>query len=95
MEAFKSFDILAGPTMPCLPWKIGEIADPLSMYRMDIDTVAVNLAGAPAISIPAGLVDGLPVGLQLIAKHFDETTLLRVSYAYERATGFPDKLPVN
>jgi len=95
MEAFKSFDVLAGPTMPCLPWKIGEIADPLSMYRMDIDTVAVNLAGAPAISIPAGPVDGLPVGLQLIARHFDESTLLRISYAYERATGFPDKLPVN
>jgi len=95
MEAFKSFDILAGPTMPCLPWKIGEIADPLSMYRMDIDTVAVNLAGVPAISIPAGQVDGLPVGLQLIAKHFDESALLRVSYAYERATGFPDELPVN
>lgn len=81
--------------MPCLPWKLGEIVDPLSMYRMDIDTIAVNLAGIPAISIPAGLVDGLPVGLQLMAKHFDELSLLRVSYAYERATHFSDKLPVN
>ena len=95
LQAFKSFDLLAGPTMPCLPWKLGEIVDPLSMYRMDIDTIAVNLAGIPAISIPAGLVDGLPVGLQLMAKHFDELSLLRVSYAYERVTHFSDKLPVN
>jgi len=95
LQAFKSFDVLAGPTMPCLPWKIGELADPLSVYRMDIDTVAVNLAGLPAISIPAGFADGLPVGLQLIGKHFDESFLLRVSYGYEQITEFPKNIPVN
>ncbi|MBO3802414.1 MAG: Asp-tRNA(Asn)/Glu-tRNA(Gln) amidotransferase subunit GatA [Candidatus Brockarchaeota archaeon] len=95
LRAFKSFDILAGPTMPCLPWKVGELADPLSVYRMDVDTVAVNLAGLPAISLPAGLAGGLPAGLQLIGRHFEEPFLLRVSYAYEQITGFPKNVPVS
>ncbi|MBO3839288.1 MAG: Asp-tRNA(Asn)/Glu-tRNA(Gln) amidotransferase subunit GatA [Candidatus Brockarchaeota archaeon] len=85
---FKNYNALATPTMPVLPWKIGEFPSPLDMYMMDIETVAVNLAGLPAISIPAGFVDSLPVGLQLIGNHFDEATLLRISYAYEQETGF-------
>jgi len=85
---FKSYNALATPTMPVLPWKIGELPSPLDMYMMDIETVAVNLAGLPAISVPAGFVDSLPVGLQLMGNHFDEATLLRISHAYEKETGF-------
>ncbi|MCS7138933.1 MAG: Asp-tRNA(Asn)/Glu-tRNA(Gln) amidotransferase subunit GatA [Crenarchaeota archaeon] len=85
---FKNYNVLATPTMPVLPWKIGELLSPLEVYMMDIETVAVNLAGLPAISIPAGFSDSLPVGLQLIGDHFDETTLLKISYAYEKETGF-------
>ncbi|MBO3799509.1 MAG: Asp-tRNA(Asn)/Glu-tRNA(Gln) amidotransferase subunit GatA [Candidatus Brockarchaeota archaeon] len=84
----KNYNALAMPTMPVLPWKIGELLSPLEIYMMDIETVAVNLAGLPAISIPAGFVNSLPVGLQLIGDHFDEATLLRISYAYENETGF-------
>ncbi|MEM3080024.1 MAG: amidase family protein, partial [Thermoproteota archaeon] len=85
---FRDFDALATPTMPVLPWRIGEIVSPLEMYMMDFETVAVNLAGLPAVSVPAGFVESLPVGLQLIGNHFDETTLLKLSYAYECETGF-------
>ncbi|MEM3660703.1 MAG: Asp-tRNA(Asn)/Glu-tRNA(Gln) amidotransferase subunit GatA [Thermoproteota archaeon] len=85
---FRDFDALAMPTMPVLPWRIGEIVSPLEMYMMDFETVAVNLAGLPAVSVPAGFVESLPVGLQLIGNHFDETTLLKLSYAYECETGF-------
>ncbi|MGQ9596895.1 MAG: Asp-tRNA(Asn)/Glu-tRNA(Gln) amidotransferase subunit GatA [Thermoproteota archaeon] len=81
---FKEFDVLATPTMPVLPWRIGELLSPLQMYMMDVETVAVNLAGLPAISLPAGFVDSLPVGLQLIGDHFDESTLLRIAHEYER-----------
>ncbi len=85
---FKDFDVLAMPTMPVLPWRIGGLLSPLEMYMMDVETVAVNLAGLPAISVPAGFVDSLPVGLQLIGNHFEETTLLKLSYAYECETDF-------
>jgi aspartyl-tRNA(Asn)/glutamyl-tRNA(Gln) amidotransferase subunit A len=64
------------------------VDDPLTMYLNDIYTIPVNLAGIPAISIPCGLSDGLPVGLQLIGKAFDESTLLRVAHAYEQAAPF-------
>jgi len=84
----KDFNALATPTMPVLPWRIGELVSPLEMYMMDFETVAVNLAGLPAVSIPAGFVDSLPVGLQLIGNHFEEATLLKLSYAYENETGF-------
>ncbi|MEM3713043.1 MAG: Asp-tRNA(Asn)/Glu-tRNA(Gln) amidotransferase subunit GatA [Thermoproteota archaeon] len=85
---FKSYNALATPTMPVLPWKIGELLSPLEVYMMDIETVAVNLAGLPAISIPAGFSDSLPVGLQLIGDHLDEASLLKIAYAYEKETGF-------
>lgn len=85
---FRDFDALAMPTMPVLPWRTGEIVSPLEMYMMDFETVAVNLAGLPAISIPAGFVNSLPVGLQLVGDHFEEAMLLRLSYGYEAETGF-------
>jgi aspartyl-tRNA(Asn)/glutamyl-tRNA(Gln) amidotransferase subunit A len=83
---FKKFDVLIGPTMPILPFKIGEkIDDPLKMYLVDIDTVVANLAGMPAVSVPAGFADGLPVGLQIMADEFQEQTMLDAAYSFEQA----------
>ncbi|HEX6067840.1 MAG TPA: amidase family protein, partial [Nitrososphaera sp.] len=85
---FKKYDVLAGPTMPILPFKIGEkIADPLKMYLVDVDTVVANLAGVPAISVPAGFASGLPVGLQLMADEFCEQTLFDAAGTFEQAAG--------
>jgi aspartyl-tRNA(Asn)/glutamyl-tRNA(Gln) amidotransferase subunit A len=84
---FEKYDALITPTSPTVPFKIGERADdPLAMYLSDICTLPANIAGVPGISIPAGFVDGLPVGMQIIGKHFSEETLLGVAYAYEQAT---------
>jgi len=86
-KAFEKFDVIVGPTTPTTAFKIGEqVNDPLTMYLNDILTIPVNLAGIPAISVPCGLVDGLPVGLQIIGKAFDETTVLRVAHAFEQHT---------
>jgi aspartyl-tRNA(Asn)/glutamyl-tRNA(Gln) amidotransferase subunit A len=85
--AFKKFDVLLGPTMPVLPPKLGEKVTPLEDYLIDINTVAANLTGLPAISIPCGLVDGLPVGMQLIAPRLREDTLLKVAAAFGREQG--------
>ena len=83
---FKKYDVLIGPTMPILPFKIGEkIDDPLKMYLVDIDTVVANLTGIPAISVPAGFVDGLPVGLQIMADQFAEQTMLDAAYLFEQS----------
>ncbi len=88
-NVFQQYDLILGPTVPTTAFKIGEkINDPLTMYLNDILTVPVNLAGVPAISIPAGLVNGLPVGLQLIGKQFDEATILRAAHAFEQHTAF-------
>ncbi len=94
--AFEKYDALITPTSPTVPFKIGEKTDdPLSMYLSDICTLPANIAGVPGISIPAGFVDGLqaepsgrglPVGLQVIGKHFNEEAVLKVAYAYEQAT---------
>ncbi|AAB88921.1 Asp-tRNA(Asn)/Glu-tRNA(Gln) amidotransferase subunit GatA [Archaeoglobus fulgidus] len=75
-KAFEEYDVLISPTMPALPFKIGELADPLTMYKADVNTVPVNLAGLPALSVPVGMVKGLPVGLQVIGNYFSENTLL-------------------
>jgi aspartyl-tRNA(Asn)/glutamyl-tRNA(Gln) amidotransferase subunit A len=83
---FKKYDVLIGPTMPILPFRIGEkIDDPLKMYLVDIDTVVANLAGMPAVSVPAGFADGLPVGLQIMADEFQEQTMLDAAYSFEQA----------
>ena len=83
---FKKYDILIGPTMPILPFKIGEkIDDPLKMYLVDIDTVVANLTGMPAMSVPAGFADGLPVGLQITADEFQEQTMLDAAHLFEQA----------
>jgi len=85
-KAFSDCDIILTPTVPTPAFKIGEkIKDPLSMYLSDIFTIPANLAGIPAISLPCGYSnDGLPIGLQLMAKHFDEETLIRAAYTYEQ-----------
>jgi len=93
-QAFQKYDVLVTPTSPTVPFKIGEKTDdPVQMYLSDVCTLPINIAGVPAISIPAGLVNGLPVGLQIIAKHFDEAALLRVAYAFEQATDWHTKKP--
>jgi len=84
-EAFKSVDIIAGPTTPNPAFALGEkVSDPLTMYLEDIYTIAVNLAGLPAISLPAGFTKGKPIGLQLIGRDFDETTLLAAAHQYQQ-----------
>ena len=88
-NVFEKFDVVIGPTTPTPAFKIGEkISDPLTMYANDILTIPMNLAGVPAISVPCGLVNGLPVGLQIIGKAFDEATIYRVAHAYEQAAGW-------
>ncbi|MEW9081515.1 Asp-tRNA(Asn)/Glu-tRNA(Gln) amidotransferase subunit GatA [Caldanaerobacter subterraneus] len=91
-RAFEKCDVIVGPTSPTVAFRIGERTnDPLAMYLADIYTVSVNIAGLPAISIPCGLSEGLPVGLQIIGKHFDEGKILNVAYAFEKAYKFDAK----
>jgi len=81
---YDKYDVLISPTMPILPFKFDEkIEDPLTLYKIDINTVVANLAGIPAISIPAGFNNGLPIGLQIMAKELQEQTLLNVAFTYE------------
>ncbi|PIR41250.1 MAG: Asp-tRNA(Asn)/Glu-tRNA(Gln) amidotransferase GatCAB subunit A [Candidatus Yanofskybacteria bacterium CG10_big_fil_rev_8_21_14_0_10_46_23] len=83
-KAFENFDVIVGPTAPTPAFKIGEKSDPVSMYLQDIYTAPASLAGIPAISIPCGQVEGLPVGLQIMGRQFDEATVLATAYAYEQ-----------
>ena len=93
-DAFEKYDVIIGPTTPTPAFKIGEIIDdPLTMYANDILTIPVNLAGVPAISIPCGFDNGLPLGLQIIGKYFDEETVYRAADVYEQATDFHKKTP--
>ena len=91
--AFKHFDVLVTPRTPSVAFKFGEkTGDPIQMYLSDIFTIPANIAGIPGISIPCGLVNGLPVGLQLMSNHLHEETLLRVAYAYEQATSWHTRM---
>ncbi|AKS37241.1 glutamyl-tRNA amidotransferase [Anoxybacillus gonensis] len=91
---FAKYDVIIGPTTPTPAFKIGEKTnDPLTMYANDILTIPVNLAGVPGISVPCGFVNGLPVGLQIIGKHFDESTIYRVAHAFEQATDYHKQKP--
>ncbi len=93
-RAFESVDLLAGPTTPTTAFALGEKSDdPLAMYAADVNTVAVNLAGLPAISAPAGFVDGLPVGLQLAGRAFAEARLLSAVHALQSGTDWHRMLP--
>ncbi|WP_214847184.1 Asp-tRNA(Asn)/Glu-tRNA(Gln) amidotransferase subunit GatA [Exiguobacterium sp. s193] len=87
-DVLANYDVIIGPTAPTPAFELGaQNDDPVTMYANDILTIPINLAGVPAISVPAGLVDGLPVGLQIIGKHFDEATIYRAAHAFELATG--------
>ena len=93
-QAFEKYDALVTPTSPSVPFKIGEkMDDPLQMYLSDVFTIPVNIAGLPAITIPAGFSDGLPIGMQLIGKPFGEEAILRIAYAYEQATEWHKRKP--
>jgi len=93
-QAFEKFDALVTPTSPTVPFKIGEkVDDPLRMYLSDVCTLPINIAGLPAISIPAGFADGLPIGMQIIGKPFSEETILKIAYAYQQATDWHKRRP--
>ncbi len=93
-EAFKKCDIIMGPTAPSTAFKAGEKADdPVAMYMQDIYTIAVNLAGLPGMSIPAGFSNKLPVGLQIIGNYFDEARMLNAGHAYQQVTDWHLQMP--
>ncbi len=93
-NAFKQCDVIMGPTAPSTAFKIGEKADdPISMYLQDIYTIAVNLAGLPGMSVPAGFSNGLPVGLQIIGNYFDEARMLNIGHAYQQVTDWHLRMP--
>jgi len=93
-RAFEQVDVLMGPTTPTPAFPIGaKTSDPITMYLNDIYTIGANLAGLPAISIPAGFVEGLPVGLQIVGPHFAEAKLLNVAHVYQRETDWHRRIP--
>ncbi|MEX0941366.1 MAG: Asp-tRNA(Asn)/Glu-tRNA(Gln) amidotransferase subunit GatA [Pseudomonadales bacterium] len=94
MSAFKQVDIIAGPVSPTPAFKLGEKTDDqIAMYLQDTYTIAANLAGVPAMSVPAGLIDGLPVGLQLIGNYLDEARMLNVAHRLQQATDWHLQVP--
>ena len=94
-QAFSDIDVIMGPTTPTTAFKLGDKTDdPISMYLADIYTISTNLAGLPALSIPAGFVKGLPVGLQIIGNYFEEARLLNVAHSYQQATDWHKKSPL-
>jgi len=94
INAFKDVDVLMSPVSPSPAFVQGEkTSDPVTMYLEDIFTIAVNLAGVPAMSVPAGFVDGLPVGLQIIGNYFDEARLLNAAHQFQQVTDWHQKLP--
>jgi len=93
-RAFDEVDVLMGPTTPTPAFGLGEkVDDPVTMYLNDIYTIGANLAGLPAVSVPCGLVDGLPVGLQIIGPHFAESRLLSAAHAYQQGTDWHRRMP--
>lgn len=93
-QAFAKYDALVAPTSPTVPFKLGEkLDDPVQMYLSDVCTLPINIAGIPSISIPAGFADNLPIGMQIMGKPFNEETLLRIAFAYERATDWHNRKP--
>lgn len=93
-DVFEKYDVIVGPTTPTPAFKLGEkVDDPLTMYANDILTIPVNLAGVPGISVPCGFSNGLPLGLQIIGKHFDEASVYKVAYAFEQATDYHNQKP--
>lgn len=95
-QAFNDVDVIMGPTTPTTAFKLGDKTDdPVAMYLADIYTISTNLAGLPGMSIPAGFVDGLPVGLQLIGNYFEESRLLNIAHRYQKVTDWHQQTPEN
>ena len=93
-RAFEKYDALVTPTSPIVPFKLGEkLEDPMQMYLSDVCTLPVNIAGIPAISIPAGFADNLPIGMQIMGKPFSEEILLRIAFTYEQAIDWHKRKP--
>ncbi|MDN6543303.1 MAG: Asp-tRNA(Asn)/Glu-tRNA(Gln) amidotransferase subunit GatA, partial [Lentilactobacillus parabuchneri] len=93
-NVFKDFDLILAPTAPTPAYGIGEdVSDPMTMYMNDVLTLPVNLAGLPGMSIPAGFSNGLPVGVQLIGRPFDELTVYQAGNAFEQETDFGKQTP--
>jgi len=93
-QAFEKYDALVTPTSPIVPFKLGEkLEDPMQMYISDVCTLPINIAGIPAISIPGGFADNLPIGMQIMGKPFSEEILLRIAFAYEQATDWHNRKP--
>ncbi|MDH4584560.1 Asp-tRNA(Asn)/Glu-tRNA(Gln) amidotransferase subunit GatA [Pseudomonas sp. BN415] len=94
VSAFNEVDVILGPTTPNPAWKLGEKNnDPVAQYLEDIYTITANLAGLPGLSMPAGFIDGLPVGVQLLAPYFQESRLLNVAHQYQQATDWHTRAP--
>ncbi|MDH5571705.1 MAG: amidase family protein, partial [Gammaproteobacteria bacterium] len=94
IQAFKQVDVIMSPTTPSVAFNIGEKADdPITMYLSDIYTIAVNLAGLPGMSVPAGFVNNMPVGLQIIGNYFEEAQLLNVAHQYQQVTDWHRRTP--
>ncbi|AKX57027.1 Asp-tRNA(Asn)/Glu-tRNA(Gln) amidotransferase subunit GatA [Thiopseudomonas alkaliphila] len=94
LAAFNQVDVILSPTTPNLAWKLGaKTDDPVSAYLEDIYTATANLAGVPALSMPAGFIDGLPVGVQLMAPYFQEGRLLNIAHQYQQATDWHTQAP--
>ena len=94
LRAFEEVDLLLGPTSPTVAFNLGERTDdPVSMYLSDVYTIAVNLAGLPSLTVPAGFAGGRPVGLQLIGTHFDEARLLQAGHRYQQVTDWHTRMP--
>ena len=93
-NAFKNVDIILGPTTTGTAFKLNEkLNAPISMYLSDIYTVSANLAGLPAISIPSGFIEKLPVGMQLVGNYFQESLLINVAHQYQKVTAWHKKIP--
>ncbi|SQC62119.1 Glutamyl-tRNA(Gln) amidotransferase subunit A [Listeria fleischmannii subsp. fleischmannii] len=93
-KVFENYDVIIGPSTPTTAFDIdGMIHDPITMYQNDLLTIPINLAGLPAISVPCGLSEGLPVGLQIIGNHFKEGQIYQVAHAFEQATDFHKRKP--
>src|SRR5262249_13734052 len=93
-EAFSRYDVLITPTAPTPAFRLGEkTADPVQMYLSDVCTLPINIAGIPGLSVPCGFEDGLPIGLQVLGRAFDEATILRVAHAYEQAADWRARRP--
>ncbi len=93
VETFKEVDVIIGPTSPHTAFKLGAKTDPVTMYLEDIYTIAVNLAGLPAISIPAGIANGLPLGMHIVGKDFDEAKILNVAHQFQQQTDWHRQKP--